>query len=67
MQVGDLVRFKDNDAIGLIVTRSNNSHKKGLFQIKWFDGHVNFRHGDELEVISTGRGDKTINKTGEKL
>ena len=55
MQVGDLVKFKDNDVTGLIVYKSPNPCKDGLFRIQWFDGVTNNRFGDELEVVSASR------------
>ena len=55
MQVGDLVKFRDNDAVGLVVYKSPNPCKDGLFRIQWLDGSAGVRFGDELEVISASR------------
>jgi hypothetical protein len=50
MQVGDLVKFKDNDATGLIIAAKGN-----VFRVQWLDGSTNGRFGDDLEVISASR------------
>ena len=50
MQVGDLVKFKDNSRLGLII-----AYKDEYFHIHWVDGFFGIRFEHELEVISEGR------------
>ena len=50
MQVGDLVKFKNNGAMGLIIAA-----KGSLYHIQWLDGVKNSRFGYELEVVSASR------------
>ncbi len=56
-RVGDLVKFRQNEAIGLIVDELPAISVTGLFRIQWFDGAcpVQSRYGDELEVINESR------------
>ena len=51
MQVGDLVRFKNNGMIGLVI-KVTMAPPKWWYKISWVDGHVGNRTSDELEVIS---------------
>jgi len=57
MKVGDLVKFGQNDAMGIIVDISPNSYfgNSDLYHVRWFDGVMNSRFDVELEVISEGR------------
>ena len=54
MKVGDLVKFYQNDAVGIIIGVSSNSYSgiSDLYHIKWTDGVLNTRLDVELEVIS---------------
>ena len=52
MKIGDLVKFKDNEATGLIVAKSPIPGNPDLFRVQWHDSFINNRFGDELEVIS---------------
>ena len=51
MQVGDLVKFKNNGMIGLVV-KVVKRRMDDLLTISWADGHVGNRWADELEVIN---------------
>jgi len=57
MKVGDLVKFGQNDAMGIIVDISPNSYSgnSDLYHVRWFDGVMNSRFDVELEVISESR------------
>lgn len=50
MSVGDLVKFKANDILGLIV-----SIRSDMFRVQWADGVYSNRFENELEVISESR------------
>jgi hypothetical protein len=50
VKIGDLVKFKDNDATGLIIAAKGN-----VFRVQWLDGSTNGRFGDDLEVINESR------------
>ena len=52
MKIGDLVKFKDNEATGLIVAKNPIPGNPDLFRVQWHDGFINNRFGDELEVLS---------------
>ena len=52
MKIGDLVKFKDNEATGLIVAKNPIPCQSDLFRVQWHDGFINNRFGDELEVLS---------------
>ena len=54
MQVGDLVKFKNNGMIGLVVKLVRFEPRDGehMFTISWADGHSGPRFADELELIS---------------
>ena len=52
MQVGDLVRFKNNGMLGLIVGVVLDYLGGTMYAISWMDGHVGNRWADELEVIN---------------
>ena len=51
MKVGDLVIFKDNSQLGLIITNIGNEY----FHVQWDDGFLGIRFPHELEVVSEGR------------
>jgi len=52
MQVGDLVKFKNNGMLGLIVKVLTFDHGSNLYKVSWADGHVGNRFSEDLEVIS---------------
>ena len=52
MKVGDLVKFKNNGMIGLVVKLRMDHLGDQMYTIAWADGHVGPRFADELEVIS---------------
>ena len=51
MQVGDLVKFKNNGMVGLVV-KVVKRRMDDILTISWADGHVGARFADELEVIN---------------
>ena len=55
MQVGDLVRFKNNGMIGLVVKLVTFELGSDMYRISWADGHVGNRSRDALEVLSASR------------
>ena len=55
MQVGDLVRFKNNGMIGLVVRVMTFEHGNDMYRVSWADGHVGNRHAAKLELISESR------------
>jgi hypothetical protein len=55
MQIGDLVRFKNNGMTGLIVRLAMDHLGEAMYTILWADGHKGNRWADELEVISENR------------
>jgi len=59
MQVGDLVKFKNNGILGLVVRIFRGPPSIGLadtmYTILWMDGHRGNRWADELEVINANR------------
>tara|TARA_B100000809_G_scaffold251819_1_gene285774 strand:- start:3673 stop:3837 length:165 start_codon:yes stop_codon:yes gene_type:complete len=52
MKVGDLVKFKNNGMIGLVVKVVAFELGEHWYRISWADGHVGNRLPDELEVVS---------------
>jgi len=56
-RVGDLVKFRQNEALGLILAKLLAHSESGLFRVQWCDGlsPVQSRYGRELEVISESR------------
>ena len=54
MQVGDLVRFKNNGMVGLVV-KVVKRRMDDILTISWADGHVGPRYADELELINASR------------
>ena len=54
MQVGDLVKFKNNGMLGLVV-KTPMDRPGEMYEISWMDGHVGNRWADELEVVSASR------------
>ena len=54
MQVGDLVKFKNNGMLGLVV-KVVKRRMDDILTVSWADGHVGTRYADELEVISASR------------
>ena len=57
MKVGDLVKFRQNGVIGLILAELPAISVTGLFRVQWLDGAcpVQSRYGDEMEVINASR------------
>ena len=59
MQIGDLVKFKNNGMTGLVVRVFRGPLSIGLadtmYAILWADGHKGNRWADELEVINASR------------
>jgi len=55
VQVGDLVKFKNNDMVGLVVGIAFDDIGDALYAISWVDGHYGYREAHELEVISASR------------
>jgi hypothetical protein len=51
MKVGDLVKFKNDGMLGLVVKLAPDN----LYTITWTDGHTGPRRADELEVVSESR------------
>jgi hypothetical protein len=54
MQVGDLVKFKNNGMTGLIV-KVVKRRMDDILTILWADGIVGTRYADELEIINASR------------
>ena len=52
MQVGDLVKFKNDGFLGLVVGVFNDHLGETMYAIRWMDGHVGNRWADELEVVA---------------
>jgi len=55
MRVGDLVKFKDNGILGLIVKVLTFEHGNDMYRVSWADGHVGNRYAAKLEVVSASR------------
>ncbi len=57
MQVGNLVKFKNNDMIGLVVKIMTLEDRRAppWYRILWADGHIGNRSPNELEIISESR------------
>lgn len=55
MKIGDLVKFKNNGMVGLIVKVTIFQDEMRGYRVLWADGHVGNRHGAKLEVISASR------------
>jgi len=57
VKVGDLVKFRQNGILGLIVAELPAISVTGLFRVLWFDDAcpVQSRYGDEMEVVSESR------------
>ena len=55
MQVGDLVKFKNNDMVGLVMKLLMDHLGDQMYTITWADGHIGNRGADELELISASR------------
>ena len=52
MQVGDLVKFKNNGMLGVVVRLAMDHLGEQMYTILWTDGHKGNRWDEELEVIS---------------
>jgi len=55
MKIGDLVKFKNNGMIGLVVKLLMDHLGDQMYTITWVDGHTGNRWADELELISASR------------
>jgi len=56
MQVGDLVKFKNNGMIGLVVKVVDFGDRRSrMYRVSWADGHIGNRLPSDLEVISASR------------
>jgi hypothetical protein len=55
VRVGDLVKFKNNDMVGLVVGIALNLLGDTMYAISWVDGHDGYREAHELEVINASR------------
>ena len=55
MKVGDLVKFKNNDMVGLVMKLLMDHLGDQMYTITWADGHIGNRGADELELISASR------------
>ena len=55
MKVGDLVKFKNNDMIGLVMGIALDHLGDTMYAISWVDGHDGYREAHELEVINASR------------
>ena len=55
MKVGDLVKFRDNGAVGLGITVMRRPDDVNAFRIQWRDGVTNVRFCEGLELISANR------------
>ncbi len=53
MKVGDLVRFRNNGMLGLIVKVTGSITR--WYNIAWADGHTGNRLANELEVLNESR------------
>ena len=51
MQIGDLVKFKNNNMVGLIIDIWSIASCV-WYKISWADGHIGNRTADDLEVIN---------------
>ena len=56
MQVGDLVKFRQNGVLGLIVGGATDGFSL-MFRVQWFDDAcpVQSRYAEEMEVVSESR------------
>ena len=52
MQVGDLVRFKNNGMLGLVVGVVLDYLGGTMYAISWMDGHTGNREAEDLEVVN---------------
>ena len=55
MQIGDLVKFKNNGMIGLVVKVVTFEHIRDMYRVSWADGHVGNRFREDLEIINESR------------
>ncbi len=55
MKAGDLVKFKNNGMIGLVVKLLMDHLGDKMYTIVWMDGHTGNRWAEELEVINANR------------
>ena len=56
MQVGDLVKFRRNGVLGIIVGGATDEFSL-MFRVQWFDDAcpVQSRYAEEMEVVSASR------------
>ena len=55
VQIGDLVKFKNDGFLGLVVGVALDHLGETMYAIRWMDGHVGNRWADELEVVNASR------------
>ena len=57
MQVGDLVKFKENGMYGIVVklTRCDLPPRGNGYTIAWADGYTGMRWADDLELVNASR------------
>ena len=56
MKVGDLVKFKNNGMIGLVVKVVTFEDRRGpMYRVLWADGHIGNRLPSDLEVLNASR------------
>ena len=55
MNTGDLVKFKNNGMIGVVMKLVLDHLGDKMYIISWMDGHRGTRWADELEVINASR------------
>jgi len=55
MQVGDLVKFKNNGMLGLVVGVVLDYLGETMYAISWMDGHTGNREAEDLEVVNANR------------
>ena len=55
MKIGDLVKFKNNGMIGLVINVRMEHLGDRMYTIAWVDGHTGNRWADELELINESR------------
>ena len=55
MQVGDLVKFKNNGMLGLVVGVVLDYLGDTMYTISWMDGHTGNREAEDLEIVNANR------------
>jgi len=55
MRVGDLVKFKNDGHLGIVVKLAMDHLGDQMYTISWMGGHTGNRWADEVEVVSASR------------